>query len=250
MFKTERINVHMNTIKLGSHGNVKMIAHRGLSGLERENTCAAFVAAGNRSYFGIETDVRKTLDGHFVLCHDNDTARNCVDRLAPEQSTFQSLRRLQYKDIDETFDRGDLMMPTLAEYLKICKRYEKVCVLEFKGLFPAEDLAAVLDLIRGADYIEHTVFISFALENLIALRAICPGAEAQWLTGDTKPETMELLIRHRIGLDAYYPCLTEDAVRALHAHGLTVNCWTVDSAADAQRLIEMGVDMITTNILE
>ena len=33
-----------------------MIAHRGVSGLELENTCAAFVAAGNRSYFGIETD--------------------------------------------------------------------------------------------------------------------------------------------------------------------------------------------------
>ena len=32
---------------------VKMVAHRGVSGLERENTCAAFVAAGNRSYFGV-----------------------------------------------------------------------------------------------------------------------------------------------------------------------------------------------------
>ena len=38
-------------------GEIKMIAHRGLSGLERENTCPAFVAAGVKSYYGIETDV-------------------------------------------------------------------------------------------------------------------------------------------------------------------------------------------------
>ena len=40
----------MNTIKIDK-GQVKMIAHRGLSGLEKENTCAAFVAAGNRESY-------------------------------------------------------------------------------------------------------------------------------------------------------------------------------------------------------
>ena len=55
-----------NTIKI-AHGGVKMIAHRGLSGLERENTAAAFVAAGNRSYYGMETDIHRTKDGRFIV---------------------------------------------------------------------------------------------------------------------------------------------------------------------------------------
>ena len=38
----------MNTIKFENKGNIKMIAHRGLSGLEKENTCPAFVAAGGQ----------------------------------------------------------------------------------------------------------------------------------------------------------------------------------------------------------
>ena len=45
----------------------RMVAHRGTSGLELENTNSAFVAAGNRSYFGIETDVHRTADGQFIL---------------------------------------------------------------------------------------------------------------------------------------------------------------------------------------
>lgn len=51
----------MNTISI-QHGGAQMIAHRGVCGIECENTAAAFVAAGNRSYFGIETDVHRTAD--------------------------------------------------------------------------------------------------------------------------------------------------------------------------------------------
>ena len=36
----------------------------------------------------------------------------------------------------------------------------------------------------------------------------------------------------------------------LHAAGIKVNCWTVDDPDRAKELIEWGVDMITTNILE
>ena len=50
----------MDTIKIHS-GSTRMIAHRGLSGLETENSIPAFVAAGNRSYYGVETvDVLRT----------------------------------------------------------------------------------------------------------------------------------------------------------------------------------------------
>ena len=44
----------MNTTAIDKKG-CRLVAHRGVSGLEKENTCAAFVAAGVKSYFGIET---------------------------------------------------------------------------------------------------------------------------------------------------------------------------------------------------
>ena len=55
----------MNTIKFNKK-NTQIVAHRGLSGIEVENTNSAFVAAGNRSYYGIETDIHRTKDGRFV----------------------------------------------------------------------------------------------------------------------------------------------------------------------------------------
>ncbi|MFQ7076813.1 MAG: glycerophosphodiester phosphodiesterase family protein [Christensenellaceae bacterium] len=56
----------MNTVKIDKK-NCRMIAHRGVSGLEKENTCAAFVAAGVKTYYGIETDVHVTADGEYLF---------------------------------------------------------------------------------------------------------------------------------------------------------------------------------------
>ena len=79
----------MDTIKIHK-GNVKLIAHRGVSGLELENTCAAFVAAGNRSYFGIETDVHVTADGKFIIIHDSNTQRVATEAMVVEESSFKA----------------------------------------------------------------------------------------------------------------------------------------------------------------
>ena len=65
----------MDTVKLSAASKPLMVAHRGCCSLETENTAPAFVAAGNRSYWGVETDVRTTADGGFIILHDETTAR-------------------------------------------------------------------------------------------------------------------------------------------------------------------------------
>lgn len=83
----------MNTISIDSK-NVQIIAHRGVSGLEMENTAAAFVAAGNRSYFGIETDVHVTKDRKIAVIHDDNTLRvSGIDRIV-EETTLDELQAI------------------------------------------------------------------------------------------------------------------------------------------------------------
>lgn len=240
----------MNTIKLPD-AHVRMIAHRGLSGLERENTCAAFVAAGNREkYFGIETDVHRTADGRFVVFHDDDTARVGLDRLVVEESTFQTLRALQLTDTDGTRSRGDLVIPTLEEYISICKRYDKVCICELKNEFAPEDVYRIVEIYRQMDYLDHVVFISFKLNNLIALRERCPDVPAQFLLNEWKEDSLDILRTYRLGLDIRHTGLTAQAVEQVHSIGEEVNCWTVNTLEAARTAIDLGVDYITTNILE
>lgn len=240
----------MNTIKLNS-GNTKMIAHRGLSGLEKENTCAAFIAAGNREkYFGIETDVHRTKDGRFVVFHDDNTARVGIDSLVVEESTFETLRKLRLTDLDGERGRADLVIPTLEEYIGICKKYEKTCVLEFKNELRASDIYKMVAMIEKAGYLEHMLFISFKLKNLVALRRRYPDLPAQYLLDSWGSDSLELLKKYNLGLDIRYTALTKEIVQQVHSIGQEVNCWTVNTLEEGQAMLDLGVDYITTNILE
>lgn len=239
----------MNTIKFDSK-SAKVVAHRGLSGIEKENTNAAFIAAGNRSYYGIETDVHRTLDGKFVCIHDDTTGRVAIDNMTVEETTFDTLRRLNLADRDNIKGREDLKIPTLKEYISTCKRYEKFAVLELKNDFEKEDIAKICDEIIELDYLQNVIFISFSFDNMLKLRELYPTQAAQYLADDYTDELPELLKEHKLDLDIRYTELTEERIAALHADGVKVNCWTCDDKQAGEDLSRWGIDFITSNILE
>lgn len=239
----------MNTIKFDKQ-NVKMVAHRGVSGIERENTHASFIAAGNRSYWGIETDIHRTADGQFVVIHDESTARVAGVNCNVEQTDMSVLRGIRLYDKGREEIREDLCLPTLQDYIRICKRYEKVCVLELKNAMAEEDIGKIIEIIEKQDYLDHVVFISFCFENLVYVRNFRPDQPVQFLFGTVTDEIIDRVIAHRFDVDVRYKDLTAEAVGRFHDAGLEVNCWTVDTPEAAASLVAMGVDYITTNILE
>ena len=242
----------MDTIKINK-GAVKMVAHRGASGLERENTVPAFLAAGNRSYFGVETDIHRTADGKYVVIHDETTSRvtRGAANINVEENPYDAVKDLVLPDKDGTTMRQDIRIPLLAEYIHICKKYDKVCVLELKNAFNKEEIREIIAIIREYGYLDKVIFISFVLTNCLTLRELLPQQPVQWLTErELTRELMQTLVEQRLSLDSYYKVLTQEVIDALHAEDLEVNCWTVDDPAWAEKLVAMGVDYITTNILE
>ena len=239
----------MNTIKIEKKG-VQLVAHRGCSGLEQENTHAAFVAAGNRSYFGIECDVHRTVDGKYVIIHDDTTARVAIDSLVVEESTYDTLRNLLLKEKNGEKGRTDIRIPSLQEYISICKHYDKIAVLELKNHFEKEDVWEICSIIEEMGYMENVIFISFDYENMVTLREKYPIQPAQFLDYKGEADLVERLKAHNLDLDISHKVLTKELIDACHAEGIKVNCWTVDDVEIANRLIDWGVDFITTNILE
>lgn len=239
----------MNTIKFDKK-NTLAVAHRGLSGIERENTNAAFVAAGNRSYYGIETDIHRTLDGKFVVCHDDNLKRVGGENIPVEEVTMDILLSAVLFDKDGTKNRLDLRPTTLENYISICKKYEKHCVLELKSDFTDNEIEKIVEIIKSLDYLESVTFISFVYDNLVKLRKILPNQSAQFLFSAVTDEIIEKVKAQNLDVDVYYKALTEENVRAFHEAGMVVNCWTVDVKEDAEMLAAWGVDFITTNILE
>ena len=239
----------MNTIKFDKKSTL-MVAHRGVSGIELENTCSAFVAAGNRSYFGIETDVHVTSDGKYICFHDDNTARVGIDSMVIEETTYETLRSLRLRDRDGKRGRIDLVMPSLEEYILICKKYGKKAVLELKNRMTKEQNLDIAAKIEAWGYLDETIFISFELENLIDIRSAYPEQTVQFLDEVYSDATIDRLAELKMDFDVEWVTLSKEAIDYAHAKGVKVNCWTCDDPAEAAKLAEYGIDFITSNILE
>lgn len=239
----------MNTIKIQKK-STKLVAHRGLSGIETENTNAAFVAAGNRSYYGIETDMHRTADGRFVVCHDDDLRRIAGVNVSVETTSLADLQNIILFDKDGSKGREDLRVSVLENYIGICKKYGKHCVLELKSDFTDEEISRIVDIIKGFEYLESVTFISFVYSNMTKIRKICPNQSVQFLFSKFEDGLIEKLVANKIDVDVHYKALTKEILGLLHENGLKVNCWTVDNPEHAEQLVEWGVDYITSNILE
>lgn len=233
------------------HDNVRMVAHRGLSGLERENTCAAFVAAGVRSHFGIETDVHVTADGRYILCHDHDLKRISGGvPLGIETSEFDLLRSVPLLDTDGVSRRSDLHLATLEDYILICRKYDKESFLELKGEIEYGHISAIAGTIREMGHFERTTFISFSAANLSRLRSAEPDAKMQLLACEVSADSLNFMKETGAGADIMHNGVTKEIVDAVHAISGEFNVWTVDNPETAARMVSLGVDYITSNILE
>ncbi len=246
----------MDTIKIQGK-KTKIIAHRGVSGLERENTYPAFVAAGNRSYYGIETDIQVIGDGSFIAIHDDTTERVSLgtSNINVLQGTIDDVKDIVLPDLDGSIERRDIKIPSLSDYVQICKKYEKKCILEVKNIFTVEDIKRLVEEIKALDYLENVIFISIEYENCVNLRALLPEAEIQYLARQ-KMDEEELQKITSIGVDAGIdidyenPERNKERIDMLHAHGVKVNVCICDNVELARELIDLGADFLTTNILE
>ena len=100
------------------HKDVCMIAHRGHSSKHPGNTEAAFLSAVKNGSGGIETDVRITKDGVFVVNHNDEAKFFDGTELIVADSTFEELsQKALYNDKSDEI----VYICTFERYLEICR---------------------------------------------------------------------------------------------------------------------------------
>ena len=230
--------------------NTLFIAHRGYSRFEKENTLVSFsVAGGIEEFYGIETDVHVTTDGHYVVIHDETTDRvtNNKEKLNVEENDWNIVSKVKLSDVDGTRTRNDLVIPEMIDYFKICKKYNKVAVLELKQVFTKEQIEEIYNQVKSLDMLDNTIFISFILEDLQLIREISKTQRAQWLLGEFKDEYIKILNENNLDVDCHFKGISKKQVELCHNNGKLVNVWTVDEINDAKEAVDKGVDFITPN---
>ncbi len=222
-------------------------AHRGLSNVAPENSAPALEEAGKAGYYAAEFDVAPTKDGVWILMHD-DT----VDRMTNGEGNVSDLT---YAEISELIiDAGngienypDLKITTLEEALAICERYSMRPMVEVKGGNP-EDMAVLLETIKGKNLTVEPLIIDFEGERLAELRVLDTDMELWYLVSKIKASSIDFAEENKTGI-AFNHKKTANLFKIddVKDRGITCAAWTVDRLPCADILNALGVEYITTN---
>ncbi len=226
---------------------VHIVAHRGFWKSEAargaQNSKASFREAMNHNLWGSEFDVKLTKDLVPVVFHDR-----VINGKSIAGSTYAELK-------NEVLPNGE-KLPTLDEFLSsIPKDTFTRLVFELKAPIPfTTELADILidksvASLRKFGLLapEKTLFIAGSAYICKQVAAKLPGFTVQSLAKDRTPE--EVFADGVNGIDFEQKIFLEhsDYVKRAHDLGMSVNVWTVNDPEMIGKMIDLGVDQITTN---
>ena len=227
-----------------------MIGHRGCSGLYTENTNLSFLEGTLRSYYGLECDVHPTKDNVIVVSHDSNLKRvTGLDMYIPDY-TYEELRKIEFPVTYNGTKSKECHIVTLKEYISICKIGHKKSIIELKDTIREEDLDRILDIVKEENYLDNVTFISFYPGLLTKLRRMNKDLKIQFLTSFMNDSIVDFCVQHNFSVDSDYQVMNKEYIDKFHKYNLEVNVYTVNDERIATKLIDDGIDYITTNILE
>lgn len=207
----------------------------------RENTLAAFANGVSLGADGLELDVRASKDGRVVVVHDET-----LDRTTGLRGPVA------------LYTADELAAADVLELRTVLDTFRDVrIIVEVKVNEPAFG-RLVVDELRKADAIDRACVGGFRRAALQAIRAEEPALATSAAREEVRLALYRSWLRWPVTNAAFAgyqipevagttrvvsPRFVADAHRA----GLGVQVWTVDDQADAQRLLDWGVDALITD---
>ncbi len=227
----------------------RVFAHRGLAIEAPENTLLAFAKAVAAGADYIETDVRASLDGVAVVCHDPDLTRVAGRDIRVNQLTFAELRRIDlgfgqsFCSLAEALDAfpdtrfnidlksADVVSPAVASIQRLSAT-NRVLVTSFGE---KRRRAALAELPGVATSASARPFIG----ALLAGKFGAPLAMSRALRGIDAVQVPEKALGLRV--------TTAGMVERFHEAGVEVHVWTINEPKTMRSLLDTGVDGLVTD---
>jgi glycerophosphoryl diester phosphodiesterase len=217
-------------------GKVLIVAHRGASAYEPENTLRSVKRALELGADMVEVDVRASRDGHIVVMHDAMVDRTTNGKGYVKDMTLEELKKLKV-------GLGE-RVPTLQEVAELIRGKAQL-VVEIKV---PEIEEKVLQIIKENELERDVLITSFYHPILKHVKELNPNVRTGAIIASRPIKAARLAMdANSNALFPKYVYVDPRMVEEAHRHDLAVYPWTVDALNEIEPLIKMGVDRIVTN---
>ncbi|WLQ46580.1 glycerophosphodiester phosphodiesterase family protein [Streptomyces poriferorum] len=213
------------------------IGHRGVMGVEPENTLRSFIHAEQAGMDLIELDLHLSKDGALAVMHDAEVDRTTDGKGPIADKTLSELRELDA-------GQGE-RVPVFEEVLDAVRSPLQA---EIKDVAAARTLAEVM---RRRDLVDRVEVISFHDEAIAEITQLVPGVRtalvaSRW--GNDVVDRAKAVGATRLVLNVRR--ITLELVERAHSEGLTVVGWVVNTQDHLRLARGLGLDGATTDFPE
>jgi glycerophosphoryl diester phosphodiesterase len=241
---------------LAPQGAAAVVAHRGASAREAENTLAAFELAIGAGADVVEFDVRITGDGQAVVMHDPD-----VGRTTGGTGLVRELRLERVRALDIVLRNGSrAQVPTLEEALAGCSGRVAVDI-EIKNIPGEPDfdpqresaVEATLAALDAVAFSGEVLISSFNPLSIALAKELAPEIATGLLTVDAVEAGVAFAYAREQGHGWILPSVASVLAAGpafpgeVHAAGMRLGTWITDDPEVAVDLMRSGVDAVATN---
>ena len=228
---------------------MKIIAHRGYSGLYPENTMLSFQKAVEAGCDEIELDVQSTKDNVLVIIHDESIKRTTDGEGLVRKYTFEELRKFNAAELQKKeFDF--LPIPSFEEYLAWIKTTNVTTNIELKNskFYYTNLEKKVIDLLTSYEMLDRVMFSSFNHLSMAKCKQLAPEVPCGILT-EREIGNAGYYAKSN-GMECYHPDITKlttTVVNNCKKHSILINAWTVNDMGDLKKLYDWGLSGAITN---
>ena len=211
------------------------VGHRGVMGVEPENTLRSFRAAQAAGLDQIELDLHLSKDGALIVMHDED-----VDRTTDGAGSVRDLTLDEIRGLDAGLGER---VPVFEEVLDAVSRPIQA---EIKDVAAARVLA---DTLRERGETDRVSVLSFHDEALAEIRTLLPDVSTVLVASRLGPEIVpraQAVGARLVSLELRQ--LNLDTVQRCQAAGIAVMAWTVNTTQDWAIARALGLDGAATDL--
>lgn len=242
----------------------RVFGHRGAAGVAPENTQPSFALAAALGVSYLELDVHATRDGEIVVLHDARLDRTTNgegpvgERSWSEVATLDAGWHFTHDGRSFPYRGQGVRVPRLADVLTAFPGHR--FNIEIKQSEPPI-VAATLAVLAAAGALERTLL---AAEHDDIMAAIRDAVGDRVATGMSVGDVLAFIDRlWRDDWTGYVPAgralqvppahgdveiVTAASVAAAHRVGLEVHVWTINDAVEIERLLDLGVDGVMSDL--
>ena len=240
----------MSKFNYVSSGKTMVFAHRGVENLAPENTIISIEYAGQLGFDGVEIDIQDTLDGEWVLMHDDtvDRTTNGVGQI--KDMTLSQIKALNIDYAPYISRYPNLKVPTFEEVIQVCKKWNLKMLVEIKKIGNHDNLIKIVETIYN-NSASDLVIILAPIDACLLMKSIAPNLEYGGFLNSMNDIDVALPLLPLAHVSLQYNQIDKNGIELAHSKGFKVGAWILNytDTLKAQELKSWGVDYITGVVL-